>query len=81
MSLLKDYGVFHPDGSEAVDIEESPVIDLFRGNTPIGEPPDLLAEQVIQKVKTVRVFLSPVEDANVFVNEVPDCAAFFMELI
>jgi hypothetical protein len=58
MSLLKDYGVFHPDGGQTVDIEESSVIDLFRGNTPIEEPPDLLAEQAIQyRVLDKRVML------------------------
>ena len=81
MSFFKDYGVFHPDGSETTDIEEPPVVDLFCGNTPIGEPPDLLAKQIIQKIKTVRLFLSPVEDTNIFLNEIPDCVAFFMELI
>jgi hypothetical protein len=58
MFLLKDYGVFHPDGGQTVDIEEPSVIGLFRGNTPIGEPPDLLAEQAIQyRVLDKRVML------------------------
>ena len=81
MNLLKNYRVFHPDGGEAVDIEESPVVDLFCGDPPIGESPNLFAEQVIQKVKTVRFFLSPVVEAKIFVDEVPDGAAFFMELM
>ena len=72
MGLFKDERVFHPDGGKAVDIEEPPVIDLLRGDPPVGKPPGLLVEKLIEEIETVRIFRAPVEDGDIPVNKCPD---------
>ena len=34
MRCLKDFGALHADGSQVVDVEEAPVVDLVGGHAP-----------------------------------------------
>ncbi len=75
MGLLKDCGVFHSDGRKGVDVKKSSVVDLFGGNPPVGEPPYLLTEQLIEEIEAVRFSLDAVEGDDVGVKETSDLLA------
>ncbi len=40
--------VFHAQGSQIVDVEKAPVVDLVRGHAPVGQPKRLQLEQGMQ---------------------------------
>src|SRR6202030_645622 len=52
MGFLEQLGQFHAQAGQLVDVEETPVIDLFRSNTPIGDPVGLHFEQLVQARET-----------------------------
>ena len=55
MGFLENAWVLHPDGTQFVNIEKTPVVDLLGSNLPVGESINLLLEQIIQEVKASRV--------------------------
>src|SRR6202030_1872902 len=55
MGFLEQLGQFHAQAGQLVDVEETPVIDFFRSNAPIGDPVGLHFEQLVQARETQRV--------------------------
>src|ERR1700730_17360391 len=55
MGFLEQLGQFHAQAGQLVDVEETPVIDLFRSNAPIRDPVGLHFEQLVQARETQRV--------------------------
>src|SRR5215475_10747006 len=58
----KHFGGFHTQRGQLVDIEETPVVDLLRGHTPVTEPIDLSLQQSIQQIKTLRLARRAIEE-------------------
>ena len=53
VAFLEDLGIFHANGRQFVDVEESPIVDFVGGRLPVREPVDLGIEQFIQFVESV----------------------------
>src|SRR3984957_10104786 len=52
---LLEYGlVLHAQGSEIIDVEEAPIVDLIGGDAPGCEPEGLLLEEFVQPIRTCR---------------------------
>ena len=58
----KHFRFFHTQRGQFVDIEEAPVVDLFRSDTPVTETIDLGLQQSIQEIKTLRLARHAVEE-------------------
>ena len=58
----KHFKFFHAQRGQLVDIEETPVVDLFRGYTPVTETIDLGLQQSVQQIKTLRLARRTVEE-------------------
>ena len=57
---------------QTVDIEEPPVIDLFRRHPPVRQPVDLLVHQFVQEIEALRVPFCPVDQPQVLVDMPPE---------
>ncbi len=53
--LGKDPRVLHAQAHQVVDVEESPVVDLLRGDAPERQPVSLRFQQTVQPVETAGV--------------------------
>ena len=49
----KHFGLFHTQCSQFVDIEETPVVDLLRGYTPVTETIDLALQQSVEQIEAL----------------------------
>src|SRR5205823_8055490 len=58
----KYFRFFHAQGGQFVDVEETSVVDLFRGHTPVTETIDLGLQQAVQQIKTRRLVWRAVEE-------------------
>jgi hypothetical protein len=52
--LGEQLGLLDTQRGEVVDIEEAAIVDLVRGDAPIGEPVGLSVEQPVARPKTRR---------------------------
>ena len=51
----------HANRGQVVDVEEAPIVDLLGGDTPVGEPIDLGADQLVQTLNDCGVARCAVE--------------------
>ena len=77
VGIIKNLGVFHPDSSDIVNVEKTPVIDLFHRDAPVGQPPYLFTEKSVQQVKALRVSFDAVKYPDILVNK----GSYFRTLI
>ena len=57
MGMAINFFIFHAQGDELVDVEKSPVIELFRRDFPKRQAIPLLREQPIELVESFRLGL------------------------
>ena len=65
----KHLRLFHAQRGQVIDIEEPPVVDLFRRHAPVTQAIRLRLEQGVQQVNTVRVVRGPVEQCHILLDE------------
>ena len=68
----EDREELHAYGRKLVDIEEAPVVDLFRRDPPVSEAVCLDLKEVVEQVKGRAFPLLPVKDPQVLVEEGPN---------
>ncbi len=66
---VEDLRVLRPQAGQLVDVEEPAIVDLLRGDPPIGQPVDLVLQQLVQRVEAPGVSLGPPERRDVLVEE------------
>jgi hypothetical protein len=71
--LVEHRRIFHPQRRQLVDVEEPPVVDLFRRDAPVREPVRLGVEQRIETIERARLPGDAVEAAQAGFDEQVDC--------
>ena len=61
MRGFEDFGTFHAQRRQRVDVEEAPVVDVVARHVPVGQPPGLPGGQPVQQVEAGRVARGAVE--------------------
>ncbi len=69
--MVKNMILFHAQRNEPVDIEESPVIDLFRRHLPESEAEILFREEIIEEIEALRFAPLPVEQGDAGIHSLP----------
>ena len=75
MALAKNFFAFDAHGDQLVDVKKAPIVELFGGNLPKGEPIELFREQFVQKVEALGIAFDAVEPGHVGVDELSDFGA------
>src|SRR5512143_2565890 len=70
--LVEDAFVLHPDGGEAVDVEEAAVVDLLSRHAPVRQAIGLRVEEAVEQIEASRVSRSAVEEGDVLIEVLPD---------
>ena len=76
VSFPEDLLKFYPDRRQAVDIEESSVVDFVRRYPPESRAVGLFLEEGIQEIKAARVSRPTVKNLDRLFKSIPDLRAF-----
>ena len=57
----KHFWILDSDGGQVINVEESPIIDLIRRNSPKAQAIGLLIEQSFELIKAMRVSLASID--------------------
>ena len=68
VGMAKNFFIFDAQRNQLVDVEKSPIIELFRGDFPKRQPIPLLRQQPIEQVETFRLAGGAVESADIVVQ-------------
>ena len=71
MGRRKHLRLFHTQGGEFIDVEEPPIVDLFRRHPPVTETVDLRLQQGVEQIKTVWLFRYAVEQRHIVLKKLP----------
>ena len=61
MRPLEHLRVLHAERGQLVDVEEPPVVDLFRGDAPVGQAIRLRRQQIVEPIEAARMVPLAVE--------------------
>ncbi len=70
MRPIEHLVAIHLQAGQLIDIEKATIVDVIRGNLPVGQPPGLCFEQPMEQIEAFRPVGGAVEQRYIFVEEV-----------
>ena len=75
VNCREHFGLFHADRSQAIDVEETPIVDLVGGHAPVAEPIRLVGQQRLEPVEAAGLVAPAIHECQRLLDRLPHLAA------